>query len=168
MFKFLSVEDMICQSIISVANPELRKRLANAILLVGGGVKFKGMIDFLEDRLIDKLTTLDNEIDRVEIIHYPTVDSKTITWIGGSILPKLESSKDLWITRERWLSELEKVPAEEREKEVLNTERQGDDNESKKEFDTAQKEKNEKTKKKDRHLDGGPKVFREKTPFIYP
>jgi len=99
---------MICQSILSVENSEHRKRFANAILVVGGGAKFKGMIDYLEDKLFEKLTVLDNNIERVEIINYPTVDMKTIAWIGGTIIPKLESSKDMWILREKWLGEIEK------------------------------------------------------------
>ena len=108
MFKLMNIDDMICQSILSVENPELRKRLANSVLIVGGGSKFKGMIDYLEDKLFEKLTVLDNQIERVEIINYPTVDMKTISWIGGTIIPKLESSKDMWILREKWLGEVEK------------------------------------------------------------
>lgn len=108
MFKLMNLDDMICQSILSVENPELRKRLANAVLVVGGGSKFKGMIDYLEEKLFEKLTVLDNQIERVEIINYPTVDMKTISWIGGTIIPKLESSKDMWIPREKWLGEVER------------------------------------------------------------
>jgi len=99
---------MVCQSILSLENPELRKRLANAVLVVGGGSKIKGMIDYLEEKLFEKLTTLDNQIERVEIINYPTVDMKTISWIGGTIIPKLDSSKDMWILRERWLGEIDR------------------------------------------------------------
>ena len=167
MFKLLSIEDMICQSIMSVENPELRKKLSNAILLVGGGAKFKGMIDYLEDRLIDKLTVLDKEIDRIEIINFPTVDAKTLTWIGGTIIPKLESSKDMWIMRDRWILDIEKTE-ETKEKEVKdNASVNLNDTESKKE-DTVvggAKDKIEKTKKKEKHLDGGVNLIREKCPF---
>ena len=78
-------------------------------MLVGGTSKLKGFIDFLEDRLINKLSELDNEIERVEIFNYPDIDMKTLSWIGGSILPKLESSKDMWIQKERWLGEPERL-----------------------------------------------------------
>ena len=78
-------------------------------MLVGGTSKLKGFIDFLEDRLINKLSELDNEIERVEIFNYPAIDMKTLSWIGGSILPKLESSKDMWIQKERWLGEPEQL-----------------------------------------------------------
>ena len=103
------IDDLICQSLMSVQNKDLRKKLANSIMLVGGTSKLKGFIDFLEDRLINKLSELDNEIERVEIFNYPTIDMKTLSWIGGSILPKLESAKDMWIQKERWLGEPEKL-----------------------------------------------------------
>ena len=97
---------------MSVGSEELRKKLANSIMLVGGTTKIKGFIDFLEDRLINKLSHLDNEIERVEIFNYPEIDLKTLTWIGGTIIPKLESSKDMWIQRERWLGEPERIDDE--------------------------------------------------------
>lgn len=116
----MNIDDMICQSILSVENLDLRKRLANGVLVVGGGSKFKGIIDYLEDKLFEKLTVLDNQIERVEIINYPTVDMKTISWIGGTIIPKLESSKDMWILRERWLGEIEKSEDSVLSKDPLN------------------------------------------------
>jgi actin-related protein len=119
MFKLMSIEEMICESIMSVENPELRKRLSNSILLVGGGAKFKGIIDYLEDRLIDKLTTIDPQIERVEIINFPTVDSKTLTWIGGTIIPKLDSSKDMWIMRDRWVLDIDRFDEKEKDLPVI-------------------------------------------------
>ena len=117
------IDDLICQSLMSVSNKDLRKKLANSIMLVGGTSKLKGFIDFLEDRLINKLSELDNEIERVEIFNYPTIDMKTLSWIGGSILPKLESSKDMWIQKERWLGEPEKL-----EEQIENNENNKKDN----------------------------------------
>ena len=105
----IGIDDLICQSLMKVKNKELRKKLANSIMLVGGTSKLKGFIDFLEDKLINKLSEMDNEIERVEIFNYPEIDMKTLSWIGGSILPKLESAKDMWIQKERWLGEPEKM-----------------------------------------------------------
>jgi hypothetical protein len=34
MFKFIPIEDMICQSIMSITSGEVRKKIANCILLV--------------------------------------------------------------------------------------------------------------------------------------
>lgn len=159
MYQSIGIEEMVCQSIMSVNNPELRKKLANAILLVGGSSKFKGLVDYLEDILIDKLTTCDNEIDRIEIINFPSVDAKTITWIGGTIIPKLDSAKDMWITRDRWLGEIEKGEENIKEK-IVQPQVNSESTEAK--ADAALKEK---VKKKDRHLDGGPRTIREKSAF---
>jgi actin-related protein len=161
MFQLANLEDMICQSIMSVNNPEMRKKLANCIILVGGGSKFKGIVDFIEDRLIDKLTTYDKEIDRVEIIQLPGVDMKTIHWIGGTIIPKLDSSKDMWISRERWLGEFEKADEIKEQKEK--------DLKEKENVSVAEATETVKVqiKKKDRHLDGGVKILREKSAFAW-
>ena len=127
------IDDLICQSLMSVSNKELRKKLANSIMLVGGTSKLKGFIDFLEDRLINKLSELDNEIERVEIFNYPTIDMKTLSWIGGSILPKLDSSKDMWIQKERWLGEPEKL--DEQIENSLDNNKKEKNNDEKKEID---------------------------------
>lgn len=181
MFSLISLEEMICQSIMSVPSAEMRKKLANSILLVGGGVKFKGMIDYLEDRLIEKLTLLDNQIDRIEIINFPTVDAKTLTWIGGSIVPKLESTKDMWINREKWLVELDKNEVNieiKMVKDILSKDVKDkdnasniNDNESRRETETVvgagkgEKMDKEKPKKKEKNIEGGVKLIREKGTF---
>ena len=125
------IDDLICQSLMKVTNKDLRKKLANSIMLVGGTSKLKGFIDFLEDRLINKLSELDNEIERVEIFNYPTIDMKTLSWIGGSILPKLESSKDMWIQKERWLGEPERLE-EQNENNSENNKKDNNNEEKKK------------------------------------
>ena len=127
------IDDLICQSLMKVTNKDLRKKLANSIMLVGGTAKLKGFIDFLEDRLINKLSELDNEIERVEIFNYPTIDMKTLSWIGGSILPKLESSKDMWIQKERWLGEPEKLEEQNENNLENNKKDNNNNNEEKKE-----------------------------------
>ena len=165
------LDDLICQSLMNISNKDLRKKLANAIILVGGSSKIKGFIDYLEDRLINKLSLLDNEIERVEIFNYPDIDMKTLAWIGGSILPKLDSAKDMWIQRERWLGEperIDEVPVKEKEKK----EEKEEEKDKEKEADNsnvAQKSeaKPEKKKKVERHLDGGVKLIREKCPFAW-
>jgi actin-related protein 8 len=164
MFKIVALDELICQSIMSVENTEMRKRLANCILLVGGSAKFKGFIDYLEDILIDKLTLLDPEIERLEIINFPNVDLKTLTWIGGTIIPKLESSKDMWITKEKWSFEIEKFEESKEVKEMIkdsNSNINFNDNESKSEIINKEKQ----TKKKEKHINGGINIIREKSPF---
>jgi actin-related protein len=165
MYKFISIEEMICQSIQSIPSSDGRKKIANSILLVGGGAKFRNFIDMLEDKLIEKLTAIDNEIDRVEVLN---IEPKTITWIGGSIIPKLDSAKDMFISRERWMGEIEK------NEEVNQTGidiTNNNNSSSQIAFDETGKileqQIRDKTKKKDKHMDGGMRILREKAPFVW-
>ena len=164
MFKFISLEDMISQSVAAINSSEVRKKIANSILLVGGGAKFKNFVDILEDRLIEKLTVIDNDIDRVEVHNF--TDPKTVTWIGGSIIPKLESAKDMFISRERWLGEIEKY-----DDNITNNSNNQAQSNTHFAFDDqgkiVEQQNREKYKKKDKHLDGGIRVLREKAPFTW-
>jgi actin-related protein len=45
----MDLDEMICRSICSVENQELRKKLATQIILVGGPCKAKKMIETLEE-----------------------------------------------------------------------------------------------------------------------
>lgn len=166
MFKFIPIEDMICQSIMSITSGEIRKKIANCILLVGGGAKFRNFIDLLEDKLIEKLTIIDNEIERIEVLN---IEPKTVTWIGGSIIPKLDSAKDMFISRERWLGEIEKT---EESSIVTNTANASQPQSSTHfAFDDqgkiVEQQNKEKIKKKDKHMDGGMRILREKAPFVW-
>ena len=156
---------MICQSIMVITSSEVRKKIANSILLVGGGAKYKNFIDMLEDRLIEKLTVIDNEIDRVEVLN---IEPKTVCWIGGSIIPKLDSAKDMFISKERWLGEIEKLEDNINLNTNINNQTQNTTHFA---FDEQGKiieqQFREKIKKKDRHMDGGIRVLREKSPFLW-
>lgn len=165
MFKFMGIEEMVCNSIMSIPSSEIRKKIANCILLVGAGGKFRNFIDLLEEKLIEKLTANDNEIERVEVIN---IEPKTVTWIGGSIIPKLDSAKDMFISRERWMGEIEKNEDVSNGNNVVNNNGTNDgqnmviDDMSK--LDQINRDK---AKKKDKHLDGGMRILREKAPFVW-
>lgn len=60
---------MICRSICAIESEELRKRLANQIILVGGPCKSPKMIECLEQAVISKMQArFDETIDRCEVI----------------------------------------------------------------------------------------------------
>ena len=107
-------------------------------------MKLKGLIDFLEDRLINKLSEMDNEIERVEIFNYPEIDMKTLSWIGGSILPKLESAKDMWIQKEEKKDENGPISPEELQTPEIEEDK---NNNNKMEVEKEEKKKLEKRKK---------------------
>ena len=65
----MDLDEMICRSICTIENDELRKRLANQIILVGGPCKSHKMIEMLEQTVISKMQArFDETIERVEVI----------------------------------------------------------------------------------------------------
>lgn len=110
--RLVGLDQLIINSIMSVPTPETRKKLCNSILLVGGGAMLPGIVDALEDKLI---TTFPEEIERVEvksvITHSDSEGNKeniqppSLQWVGGSVIPMLDSAKELWTTRSRWVGE---------------------------------------------------------------
>jgi actin-related protein len=50
---------------------EIRKRMANSIILIGGGSKIKKLTDSLEEAVMDRFTSgFDKEIERVNVELY--------------------------------------------------------------------------------------------------
>ena len=64
----MDLDEMICRSICSIENPEVRKKLANSIVLVGGTTKTRKFTDCLEEAVMDRFTSgFDNTIERVNV-----------------------------------------------------------------------------------------------------
>lgn len=67
----MDLDEMICKSICTVENPDIRKRLANSIVLIGGVCKTKKFIDSLEEAVMDRFTSSgDVSIERVNVELY--------------------------------------------------------------------------------------------------
>ena len=169
MNEFISLDEMIAKSIMSIHNPELRKRMANSIILTGGGSKIPYLVSYLEEKLISKLTEMDSQIERVEILNLPSFDNKIITWIGSSVVPKLDSIKKMWINRDKWLCDVNSLKKNEDEEEDKEKDKDGTETkENKNNEKTNEKEKNRfSKKKKDRFIDAGLNLLRQKTVFVW-
>jgi len=72
MQEAMDLDELVCRSICAVENPELRKRLASNIVMVGGGSKTEKLVEQLEDnvflRMKDENNKYDSTIDSVEIL----------------------------------------------------------------------------------------------------
>lgn len=64
----MDLDEMICRSICAIENPELRKSLANNIILAGGPAKSQKFIETLEQSVMTKMLGFDDTIERVEVI----------------------------------------------------------------------------------------------------
>jgi len=64
----MDLDEMICRSICAIENPDLRKSLANNIILAGGPSKSQKFIETLEQSVMTKMLGFDDTIERVEVI----------------------------------------------------------------------------------------------------
>jgi actin-related protein len=67
----MDLDEMICRSICTMDNIDSRKRMANSIILIGGGSKIKKLTDSLEEAVMDRFTSgFDKEVERVNVELY--------------------------------------------------------------------------------------------------
>jgi actin-related protein 8 len=113
---FTNLEDMISYSIFQLKDGETRKKAANSIVITGGFARTPFFVEELEDRLIERIAKFDPNIDRVEVVDHSgrEFDNAELTWVGASIVPKLDCMRDGFVTRNRWLGRVD--PEEERER----------------------------------------------------
>lgn len=142
-FLMESLDELICYSISQIKESSMRKKMANSILLIGGTSQISKFVEELEDRMIETIAKYDSDIERVEVVDLGNKEStpENLSWVGGSILAKLDSIKNLWISRNRWLG-------------------LGEDED---EYD----EDGEKKQKRERTQEVGIKYLKEKVPFSW-
>ncbi|KAF9574754.1 actin-like protein arp8 [Mortierella alpina] len=99
----VALDIVVAQSISNCGSEERSKKLYGSIILVGGGGMVKGFDRVLEDRLFQALPATLTTVEKVEVLPSPReMDPRLLVWKGGSVLGKLESSKELWIKPLEW------------------------------------------------------------------
>ena len=183
MYKAMSISEMICKSLMKVEDPELRRKLGNSILLVGGSTKFMDIMDVLEEKLVEKLGEFANNIERVEVVNHSSaqknsMDNRFLSWIGASVIPKIEITKDMFIPREKWICDFPKYyddyPNETAEEVAPAIAAPGKDAEDSPKAKSGEKDAATtaaavagKKIKKEFSVDGGLRLIREKCPFVW-
>jgi actin-related protein len=100
---FTPLHKAVTESVLSVTNTEIRKMLANQVLLVGGGSELTGLGDALEEKLINYLPFLAPACDSVNVIfNSKGVDNAATAWKGAAIMCLTEAARDQWVTRDEW------------------------------------------------------------------
>ncbi len=67
----MDLDEMICRSICTMDSIDSKKKMANSIILIGGGSKIKKLTDSLEEAVMDRFTSgFDKEIERVNVELY--------------------------------------------------------------------------------------------------
>ncbi|CRK92971.1 CLUMA_CG006564, isoform A [Clunio marinus] len=94
------LESAILQSIEHLPNEELKKKMYNCVLLVGGSSKIPGLARWLQTK-IQQAIPLTYRTESQDIVMTPKdVDPGHIVWRGASVMAGLEASEELWITKE--------------------------------------------------------------------
>lgn len=161
--KPLSLDSLIIKSICAVPSGEIRKKLANNVLLTGGGAMIPDIVEVLEDRLINcfpETADIERVEVRVSITHSDsdgnkeTVSALNLKWVGGTVIPMIEAAKELWVTRSRWVGTWEPTLA----KEELRVNLMASDS-------IVEAAEECKKWRKDRPLEGGVRHIKEKSTF---
>ena len=58
--KMTTLDDLVCYSLSRIQDPELKRKMAMNIILIGGGSHISAISDELQDRVIDKIHLFDH------------------------------------------------------------------------------------------------------------
>ncbi|XP_072179953.1 actin-related protein 8-like [Diadema setosum] len=106
--KPLGLDQAILYSIDCCASDETKKKMYNCILVVGGGMAlFQGATEMLQHRIQTKMPpSFRRAVDRVEVIcKSKDQDPRMTCWKGGAVLACLDTTQELWISRDEWRDE---------------------------------------------------------------
>ena len=104
-----NLEDIISYSIFQLKDAETRKKAANNIVITGGFARTPFLVEELEDRLIERISKFDSNIERVEVLNLNNQegDNSGLAWIGGSIISKLDCMGSGFVSRNRWFGRVD-------------------------------------------------------------
>lgn len=93
---------MILNVLNSIKDKDQRRRYYSNILVVGGG----GQLQKLNEEIINKLNTRlsfeaeETHLEKVDMasdLMLREIQPIHAAWLGGTVIPKLDSLRDLWI-----------------------------------------------------------------------
>ena len=98
----LGVDQAILQCIDHCESEELKRKMFSSILLVGGGLTFKGFDKWLQNRLSNQIPAALRG-NPIEIITKPKdMDPQIVSWKGAAVMSLLDSAQEMWISGEEW------------------------------------------------------------------
>ncbi|XP_033825828.1 actin-related protein 8 [Periophthalmus magnuspinnatus] len=102
--KALGLDKAILHSIDCCASDETKRKMYSSILVVGGGLMFRGAQEFLLHRIINKMPpSFRRLLDSVDVITRPKdMDPRLISWKGGAVLACLDTTQEMWIHQAEW------------------------------------------------------------------
>lgn len=98
----IPLHEAVVQSILACGVEEKSKRMASAIILVGGGGLIHNIGYALTSRIQPMLASKYPTIEATTIPPPRDLDPRVLAWKGVSLLCRIESSTDLWIRSSDW------------------------------------------------------------------
>mmetsp|Transcript_11176 Transcript_11176/g.15584 ORF Transcript_11176/g.15584 Transcript_11176/m.15584 type:complete len:538 (+) Transcript_11176:344-1957(+) len=100
----MPIHDAITHCISSLQSPDLKAKLAKQVLLVGGSVMFKGIVDALEEELVALIPYKIPGANTVNVILNPKkAGPENLSWKGAYILANAETIHDQLVKRKSYL-----------------------------------------------------------------
>ncbi|KAF4527672.1 hypothetical protein B566_EDAN015129 [Ephemera danica] len=100
--QLLGLDQAVLQSIDRCPTDDLKRKMYACILVVGGGMKFKGIGTWLQNRISLQIPYVYRG-ELLDIITSPKeMDPQMTTWKGAAIMASLESVHELWIKPKEW------------------------------------------------------------------
>lgn len=100
--QIINIDSAILQSIEHLSNDDLKKKMYNCILLIGGGSKIPGLAKWLQNKIRQSIPPI-YRTENIDIVN--TVkdgDPGNVVWRGAALMTSLESAEELWVTKEDW------------------------------------------------------------------
>ncbi|XP_058461136.1 actin-related protein 8 [Malaya genurostris] len=97
----IGIDQAILQSIERCPNDELKRKMYGCILVVGGGMKFTGISNWLQNRVALKIPLMYRSEHNI-VTSSKDIDQEITSWKGAAIMSCLESAGELWLTEPEW------------------------------------------------------------------
>lgn len=99
-FIYQTLEELVLASLLSIKDNDIRKKFAGNILIVGGGAHLPKLAEEIINKLNHRLEGITGFEEKAELAtDLPLREIAPIhaSWLGGTVIPKLDSLRDLWI-----------------------------------------------------------------------
>lgn len=100
----IGLDTAIIQSIEHLPNEELKKKMYNCILLVGGASKTPGLNFWLQNKIQQAIPQIYRAENQDFVLTSKDADAANISWRGAAVLSNLEASEELWISKEDFVN----------------------------------------------------------------
>jgi len=102
--QLIGMDQAIVQCIERCDNEDMKRRMFNCILLIGGGCDFNGIDAWVYKKLDHLIPSQYRSGNNLEIIIKPKeIDAKFVVWRGGAVMSLLDTASDFWVSKLEWI-----------------------------------------------------------------